>query len=225
MKNILSSDDVYSTDSQLRAHHCSAWLGRLARYQWMFLCRCSLFAEQELQQDKGFWCNRLPWAFGLTPHVPFFASEHGDLRSLWEGCCSPVRRLKTLQASLLWSSFRSVASDISKEEYFILCLPSLEIMSIIHLFPPKEKQLCQFLSALQVWKLLSTVHCFLLTYLGFFPREVSFLQGQGENLSHHDIQSTQLSFHSSLETCKEAVLLASQAFTSMKKVLMESYRQ
>lgn len=176
---ILSSANVYLTDSQLRAHRCGAWLGRLARYRWLFLCRCSLFAEQELQQGKGFWCNRLPWAFGLIPHVPFFASEHGDLGSLREGCCSPARRLKTLQASLLWSSFRSVASDISKEEYFILCLPSLEIMSIIHLSPPKGK------TALPVpfstASLKTVIHSSLLSFDIFriFPQRSKFSSGAG----------------------------------------------
>jgi len=116
----------------------------------MLLCRCSLFAELEPQQDKAFWCDMLPQPFRLTPHMAllFFASEHGNRRRLWEECSSPVRRLRKLHMSLLWSPFRSPPSDISKEEYFILHLPSLEIMSIIHLFPPKEKELCQFPSAL-----------------------------------------------------------------------------
>lgn len=126
----------------------------------MFLHRCSLFAEQELQQDKAFWYDRLSWAFGLNPHMPFFASECGGLRRLREECCSPARSLRRLQVSLLWLSFRNPISDISKEEYF-----TFHESYITHLLHLKGKpSLPVPFSTAILEHTLSTVHCFALTY-------------------------------------------------------------
>lgn len=102
---------------------------------------------------------------------------------------------------------------------FILSLQSLKITSIPHLYIP-QKENCSAPSLLKT--VLSTAHCFALTYFGFSPTEPSFLRGQGESLNGQDIPNTYLSFHSSLESDKAAVLLASQAW---RKPDTESHRQ
>lgn len=143
----------------------------------MFLCRCSLFAEQELWPGKTFWHDRLSQAFGLIPHTTF-AGEHIDWKRLWEERSSSAKRIRRLQVSLLCSSFTSPASYVSKEEYF---LPSLETcQSSTFPLPRKGKtSLPVLFSTASLKTTLSTVHCFALTHLGFPPWEVKFSLGAG----------------------------------------------
>lgn len=106
--------------------------------------------------------------------MPFFASECGGLRRLWEECCSPARSLRRLQVSLLWLSFRNPVSDISKEEYF-----TFHESYITHLLHLKGKpSLPVPFSTAILEHTLSTVHCF--DIFRIFPQRSRFSSGAEE---------------------------------------------
>lgn len=151
----------------------------------MFLCRCSLFAKQELEQGKAF----LPW----QDISGFWDSSHA-LPCQWtqkpEGC-SLARRLRRLPISLFWSRVLHLLFP-KRNIYSLSPLPETHV-NLSPLHTPKEKSSATFL----LKTILSTVHCFALTFLGFSPWEPSFLQGREENLNHQDILNSYLSFHSS----------------------------
>lgn len=155
----------------------------------LFICRGTAAGQ-------GFLAWEAIWGFQFDSSQTLLCqwTQRGCRRS-----AVPQREGQEAEVSLLWSSFMRLASSISKEEYFILHLPSLEMMSISHLSPPPTQGKTAPplpISTASLKSTKSTVRRFALTYLGFSPRKSSFLQGQGENLSHHDIQNTQPSFYS-----------------------------
>lgn len=154
----LSSDYVYFYRLTAGVHLHSASLGRLARHQWMLLHRCSLFAEQELQQGQailGFqlhsshthlcqWTWRLTEAMGrvLSPSeeachagVPYLIFSKSNIlfsiSPLWKWCQSPTLSPNRRECS---ASFRQ---HCKSENYVIhgslLCLDTFRI------FPQRGK--------------------------------------------------------------------------------------